>query len=592
MNNLNERLSSISEKSKGTLPSTGDMHMYHYSDEARNAELPHDTMYNFLLERNRKYMNQVAIVFGNLKITYEELHENIDKYARALYKKGVREGTVVALGVANTPEALYLAYALDKIGAVVTPINPTYNKYKMKRDLEITKPSMYIGIDDCTKTFKSASKGMNIDIYTFRATESFNNRTLNTLYDIRNFLKGNASLSEKQKLMKLIEDGRNYPNAVYQSYKEGKLSDIMFTGGSSGVHKGVDLEENGINCVVKSLDYSLCLEPGEVFMGNLPQFIAFGKLVMHYALSKSLKIDMTLKAYPEDFVSELLRIRPAGAMGGPIHWEQLIRNSQLKGNCLDSLKEAISGGEQLKKGSEIAINEELLSHGAKTSLWNGLGMTEMWAPVAVKRGNLNTTGTVGVMLPFNKAKIMNPSSGKECDYNEEGLLYVTGPGMMKGYHNNEEETNKVISVDKDGTRWYLTGDVVKMKPDGEIIYVGRSKRIFVCGCDNVYPEQLETLISELPEVCEVVITKVPDEHLQYVPKAHIYLKNNDSKNENQVIRKIEKRISSTLGDAIIPRYYRFYDKNFPRTDSNKINFKKVEEDDTEINENKKVLVKH
>ncbi len=59
-------------------------------------------------------MNNIALKFGNLNITYEELHTRIDEYARALYKRGVRENDIIAVSVANTPEAIYLSYALNK----------------------------------------------------------------------------------------------------------------------------------------------------------------------------------------------------------------------------------------------------------------------------------------------------------------------------------------------------------------------------------------------------------------------------------------------------------------------------------------------
>lgn len=87
-------------------------------------------------------------------------------------------------------------------------------------------------------------------------------------------------------LNSILKNGYSFEDAVFPISHNKKISDIMFTGGSSGTHKGVMLDGNGINCVAKSLDYVTELEPGEVFLGNLPMFMAFGKLAMHYALCK------------------------------------------------------------------------------------------------------------------------------------------------------------------------------------------------------------------------------------------------------------------------------------------------------------------
>jgi len=329
------------------LPSEEKIYMNYYNEEAKNVEIPNMSEYDFLYERNRKYMSNTALTFAGKKITYEEMHTKIDEYARALYKKGVRQGDIVALGLANTPEIIYISYALLKLGAVISPINLTYNQYKMARDIDIIKPKMFIGINDTYKNFKSASKGHNIEILTIPAVNSIDDKKLHALYNLKQLLTGNLSLNPNESLNHILKTGKLYKDVVYGKYQEGQLDEIMFTGGSSGIHKGVALNGNGLNAVVKALDYVLPLEPGEKFLGNLPQFMAFGKMSFHYALCKNLNLELTLKMLPKDFIEELLRTNAQGAMGGPVHWETLI-NANLKKDALKNIKAPITGGEQLK----------------------------------------------------------------------------------------------------------------------------------------------------------------------------------------------------------------------------------------------------
>lgn len=601
-------------------PSQEFKHMDFYSEEAKRAEVPNDTLYNFLYERNKNYMDYPAIEFANLKITYEELHTRIDEYARALYKRGVREGDLIVLSVANTPEAFFLSYALNKLGAIVCPIHPFENPYKILNDLNLVKPKMFIGIQDAYTNFKKASKKFdeaNIDVILYPAVASIDDKKLQTLYGIKQFFDGNHLFGSKYQLKRVLENGNNYSQAFFPEYKKG-ASDIMFTGGSSGVHKGTELDGNGLNAVVRSLDFVLPLKPGETFMGNLPQFMAFGKLSSHYALCKNLDVLLTMKALPKDFVDELYRLKPNGVFGGPIQWETLARHivskidnpklrdfDKLKNGDegsykeylellkeellklkepqlnLDFLKLPISGGEQLKSFSEQVCNLIFENMGVNDKIWNGLGMTEMWAPVSVKRGKINSNGTVGTTIPFNNFKIVDPNTFQELDYNTPGLLLVNGPGMMLGYYKNQEETDKVVIYDENGAKWLNTGDIALALPNGEIKYVDRAKRSFVCGVENIYPQQIENILSELPEIRETIVTKVKDEHLQYVPKYHISL-NDFPIDREKLENKINKMIEKKLGLSATARFFEFYGMPLPRTANGKLDPKPLQKSDDEM----------
>lgn len=592
-------------------PSKLNMNMNFYSDEAKTAIIPEESEYNFLYERNKNYMNNIALTFANLNITYEELHTRIDEYAKSLSKRGIGYNDIVAVSVANTPEAIYINYALNKLGAIIVPVNPLDKDYKIMQDLKVVKPKMFIGLNDTYRKIKNASD--NMDIILFPYTKSLDNNIIKVLYALKQVLNGNVILSLDNNLSHILKEGRNVENMIYPEHKPGKIGDIMFTGGSSGTHKGVMLSENGINAVVKSLDYVTELNPGEKFMGNLPMFMAFGKLAMHYALCKNLHVDLTLRPLPKDFKDELYKAKPAGVFAGPIQWENFINSLfyEITGNVekidfslnknedhkkyLDNLKKLIdkcdkkhfdlswlkmgvSGGEQLKMFTEKLCSMIFEELGAKDVLWNGLGMTEMWAPVSVKMGRKNSDGTVGALIPFNNQMIIDQNTMEELSFNQEGLLCVNGPGMMLGYYNNEEETEKSF-IYKNDEKWLITGDIAMINNKGEIVYVDRAKRSFVCGVENIYPQRIENLLSGIPEIRECIVTKVKDNDLQYVPKYHISLYKRDV-DINLLKNKIHKLISKTLGENNLARYYDFYYEPLMRTNNGKLDPKPYQEYDT------------
>lgn len=588
------------------------LHEKQYDKPIDINDLPVGSTYDFLLERNKKHMDQVALIFAGKKITYEELHTRVEEYARALYKRGVRQGDIIAVSVANSPECIYIDLAITRLGAITVPISPLDNSYKMLNDLEIVRPKMFIGINDAYKTFKTASKGMDIDVILFPAVKSIDNKIIKLLYMTKQVFNGNTLIGLDHQLSHVLKEGKNFEEAVFPKYVENTIDDIMFTGGSTGVHKGAMLTSTGFNSVVKSLDYISPLKSGEIFMGNLPQFMAFGKLSLHYALCNSLQIELTLKGMPKDFKEELFRIKPAGVFAGPIQWEAFINDlfreinstigkidfsaisvssyeeyieylRDVLNNCDTSkfdmswLKMGVSGGEQLKMLTELICNMVFETLHAKDSLWNGLGMTEMCAPVAVKRGKKNSNGSLGPLLPYNRQAVIDINTHQELGINQVGLHCLQGPGMMHGYYNNPEESKKAF-IDINGEKWLNTGDIVKVNEKGETIFVDRLKRCFVCGVENIYPQQIENMISRFPEIKESIITKVPDNEKQFLPKYHIYLKG-DFVDIEELKTKIEKTIGSTLGVNYLPGYYEFHSEPLPRTASGKLDPKPLQEKD-------------
>ena len=596
----------------------------YYNNGAADAVIPEEVNpYEFQLKENEKYMNNVALVTEKgEKITYEEFHTRVDEYAKALKEKGVREGDRIAFAAGNVPSALYLKRALYKLGATVCAINPVQKDYQTKEDIELVNPKMFIGINMFSKKFSTITKKYGVDSLYFSPFDSvkttFKEKALINLYLLysKNFV-----FDRSEKLSTYLGKAKTDNSDISIANTMDKyISDITFTGGSSGTHKGVMLNGNGLSTVTKGANYVLPLKPGDRFLGNLPEFMAFGGFAMQYALNRSLEIHLTSKAMPQDFPNEVYRTKPNGVFGGPIQWNayidyvlknvgddvyrqyrdlskmeekdqkefyKIVREALVKLDPavkeqlnMNFLMAGVSGGEQLTSKTENLTNIILDVFGARDSIYNGLGMTEMWAPVSVKRGNLNTEGTIGHMLPFVGAKVVDPVTFEEIEKGKSGLLFVTGYGMMDGYYNNPEETSKVIMTDNEGTRWLNSGDVAIIDPvTNEKKFIDRVKRNFVCGVENVYPQQIEDLLSTIPDIKESVVTKIPSDDLQFVCKYHISLTDPDID-----IAKLEEKVNTlifgTLGEAKLPHYIEYHE-TLPKSANGKLAWNVLQAADNE-----------
>ncbi len=548
------------------------------------------TKYEYMLDHNKKYMDLVALSFGNKKITYEEMHEQIEKYVKLLYSKGVREGDLIGVVALNTPESVYLLYALDIIGAVTVGYSPLDNAEKVKKDIELVKPKMVISVDMCYNNFKESEKALNFSTILYSPLISNNNIKLKLGYKLLQLSKGNFKLSRNNNLEKLLKNDYSSVKIEKAPYVENKLTDILFTGGSTGVHKGVDLAGSGLNYVVEGMNSIFPAEAGMIHLGNIPiGHMAYGRMIMHYALCNNMELALTLKALPSDFYDEVVRTHANAAVGGPPHWVSLIEqhgdefvpNSKLKKGSLSELHYATSGGEAKKETTTKAINEALKFCGSDAILGDGLGATETWASMMINNGKIHTIGTIGEPISTLDVKLVDPNSGLEVKKGEKGLLYVSGPSVMLGYHNNPEETEKVISIDEKGKKWANIGDIVQQLENGEYKYIGRQKRNFVSGIENIYPEEIENLLLELPEVREVVVTPIPDEMVQFIPRYHIslYDKNIDY---DTFENKLSLLVTTKLSENWLPGSIEYYDKPLERMANSKVNISYYRELDEKL----------
>lgn len=513
---------------------------------------PNQSKYDYLLSQNKNYMDLTALSTINGSVSYLQLHENIEKYEKLLISKGVRPGDRIGVCALNTPESVYLLYALDKIGAIVIGFSPLDNAQKIQKDIKLTKPKMVITVDLQYKNFKNSEKALEFTTMLYTISDYIEDKKLKILLKISNILKGNFALDKKRLLLSDCYNELKNIEIAKQDYYDGKLTDIMFTGGSSGVHKGVSLAGNGLNSVIEGMRYMYPEDffNGNTYLGNIPiGHMVYGRAIMHIALTNNMNFALTLKATPKDFYDELIRTNAFAAVGGPPHWNsllelengELVPRHDLKKGSLSNLSLATSGGEAKTKITEDMVNKALEYCGSKVKLGDGLGATEGWSVILLNSGKYLEPYKIGRPIDTLNVKIIDENTGKEVAKGNKGLLCISGPSVMLEYYENEIETSKVMFKDEEGNTWVNTGDIVRETDSGNYEYVGRKKRNFVSGIENIYPEQIEDLLTTLPEINEVVVTCVPNDLVQYLPIYHISLNNSDID-----LTTLEKKINSLV----------------------------------------------
>ena len=204
-------------------------------------------------------------------------------------------------------------------------------------------------------------------------------------------------------------------------------------------------------------------------------------------------------------------------------------------------------------------------------------MTEAMSAVSCDYKEVHKPGSIGIPFLHNYIKIIDRVTRKEVKPNESGEICICGPTVMMGYLNNEEETNEMLQVHKDGHIWLHTGDMGHMDEDGFLFYDQRIKRMIISSGYNVYPQHVEEIIESHPAVLQCTVVGMPHKYKMEVGKAFIVLKEGYhpsifTKND------IKSFCKKHLAHYECPYKY-VYRKSLPKTLLGKIDFKTLQADD-------------
>ena len=340
----------------------------------------------------------------------------------------------------------------------------------------------------------------------------------------------------------------------------------QYTGGTTGISKGAMLTNTNLvaNMLQMSAWMGKYLKDGEeITLSPLPMYHIFAFSVNCLAMMK-LGALTVLVTNPRDLSSitkEFKRNKISLITGVNTLFNALVNDKGFKELDFSELKVAVGGGMAVQKS--VAEKWEELT---KVRLAEGYGMTES-SPVVTVNALDGTAkiGSIGIPVPSTDVRIVD-NNGNEVGPDAIGELQVKGPQVMKGYYNQPEETAKTII---DG--WLCTGDMAKMDKDGYFSIVDRKKEMILVSGFNVYPNEIEDVISNHPKVLEVGAIGIPDEKSGEVVKIYV-VKKDKSLKEDELIQYARENLTGYK----VPKKITFI-KELPKTNVGKILRRKLKE---------------
>ncbi|HET6910720.1 MAG TPA: long-chain fatty acid--CoA ligase [Mycobacteriales bacterium] len=475
-----------------------------------------------------------ALRYEGRVVTYRELLATVDRVAGSLRELGVERGDRVAVVLPNCPQHVIALFAVARLGAITVHCNPQGTASELAAQLLDTQPKVVIVLDRALDTIHAAEPERDAASVVVCSLPDYYPRTA----ALRLRMPLPKARARRNRLTAEVPRGhrdfvslsrRGQPARQVEVDPATDVALLQFTGGTTGTPKPAMLSH--ANLVANAYQTRLWLPDAttgrETTLGVLPLFHVFGLtlcLLTTVLLAGELVL---LPRFDLDLVFAAIdRDRPTLFPGVPPIYRAILDSPTLRRHDLKSLHACISGAMKLP----VAVQERF-ERVTGAALVEGYGTTE--TSPATHANPLNgkrKRGTVGLPLPGTDARIVAlDDPARLLDIGEAGELAVRGPQVFRGYWNCPDET----SVDADG--WLLTGDIATMDADGYFTIVDRKKDLIIAGGFNIYPAELESVLSDLDGVADCCVVGLPDRYRGETVKAFVVRRDGAALTEQDVL---------------------------------------------------------
>ena len=557
-----------------------------------------EKMIDHIKRANKKYLNTTFGTLFGVEVTYSELFENIEKYAKALKQYGISKGDTVTMALPNIPETIYYIYACNVIGATAYPIDPRSTLNSMINCIKTSSSKLFI----CefgtyySKVVKDLDKLPIDNVVVVSPVNMFKEkRDLTTKANIAKYLYEFKEISENIKNSfrnnskqyeqnNFINKGNNYFGNIDSEYDPEIPSLIVNTSGTTGGSiKGAMHSDRSYNIYTNQIPLiTEHLVRGNTYYGYVPYFSMYGSCVgMHTALTHGIVINNIPKFNGKKSLKEILDTKSNILIGVPNLIEKLTDLCVKNGKNVDFIKQYVIGGDNVSPEKLKYENDSLMALGMQSKIIFGYGSTEA-LPIATTNFDerSHVPGSCGILYPGVSVKIINPDTLNELSYNNEGEVYAHTPNMMMGYLNNEKENSEVFKM-IDGVKYFKTGDKGYLTENGILFITGRYKRLMKRPDGHqVSPIPIENAISSHPFVKNSSVVGIKlnnDKKSGVIPTAFVIL--NEKIKQSEEYNVLSDIASYTLehisGERENALAYVIVD-SLPYTINGKIDFKELE----------------
>ena len=491
----------------------------------------------------RAYGDRAALIDGDRSLTYTQLRQSAAAFAAALQRNGIGGGDVVALHLPNCIEFEVAYYGTLLAGATYSPTNPLLPEDDLAFQLNDCGARVVVCHDLSATTLHAIGTRCPADLVI-----QVGKQPIPGAVAFGDFATAGT------------DDGEL--DLALSAATPDDLAHISYTGGTTGRSKGVELThrnvlsnivqfiawnhgaipadpaspEQGFTQVGTAADWPVRLGTG-VAINLTPWYHAMGCVG---SLSVPVAAGVTLVLHdrfrPAEYLADAERYRVTALSGAPALYAALLANPDLERRNLSSVRNISSGAGPLPHSHIDALRTRF--PGAVVT--EGYGLTE--ATMGVSIGPTWTSGhgkpgTVGVPVFDTEIRLVDPESGQDVPSGERGEVLVRGPQVMRGYRNRPRDTAEVLH---DG--WLRTGDIGVLDTDGHLAVVDRSKDMLIYKGYNVYPREIEELLTARDGIYGAAVVGRPDAGVGEIPVAFVVPSPGVELDTDAVMREVNEQL--------------------------------------------------
>jgi long-chain acyl-CoA synthetase len=515
----------------------------------------------------KNFPQHTALNYMGKRITYQALDGLVNQFARALQDLDVKPGDKVAVCLPNIPQVIIANMAIFRIGAATVQNNPLYTERELAYQLNDSDSKHVVTLTLLIprmqkikpKTQLQKIIGCHINTYLPFPKKQLFPLVKKDMY--RKVEAGGDVLVFKDVIGKYSAD------PLPDQSKWDELGALLYTGGTTGVSKGVMLSHANLSSNVQQfVAWFPDLKPGEErLVGNFPIFhIAGFTAIQNMITWQGWENIMVPRPEPKINVEIIKKYKPTFLPAVPTIFVGLLADSEFRKLDFSSLKGFFSGAAPLAADT-IRDLKELTG----ATMCEVYGSTET-APVATVTpwGGIIKPGTAGVPVPDTDVKIVDIADpNKILDVGKTGEIAIKGPQIMVGYYKKPEETENAL---KDG--WFFTGDIGKFDEDGYLSIVDRTKDMIIAGGYNIYPVELDDVLMGHDKILEACTIGLPHEYRGETVKAFIVIKEGETLTEEEVTLYCKENLAAYK----VPKIFEFIDE-LPKSAVGKVLRRKLKE---------------
>ncbi len=424
-----------------------------------------------------------AVVLGDKYITYRKLNEKANQLAHGLISLGVKPGTIVAILGSNSIEWVIIAVAIAKSGAVALGINFRYKKEELIYVINDSDSAiLFFGpqfaqlVEDAKADFAQSPKLVTME----------------------------KNTTGTELMLSALMEGRPTSDPDINIDPKWPVN-LTYTSGTTGIPKGVlNSHENFLHNITASLVVEGDTKENEIHLHSLPLFHLIGfSLIQHAFIRRGTLILMEGSFDPDKVLEQVAHHQVTVTMWVPTQLAMLVNSPAIGKYDVSSLRKIFYGSSPISPPVLEAARRFF-----NADFYQFYGSTEGGLVMVLRPEDHH-----GERSQFTGREIINTrvrivdENGKDVKVGEIGEIISRNQGCgMIGYYKNDEANRATI---KDG--WIHTGDLARVEENGYFTIVDRLKDMIISGAENIYPKEIETVISTHPGVKEIAVFGIPDD---------------------------------------------------------------------------------